>query len=51
MEVTGLVADVDFESEKYRWMGRFRFDFQVSKLVLLIIALKLHTLVLSILVS
>ncbi|CAK9272818.1 unnamed protein product [Sphagnum jensenii] len=24
----GLVADVDFESEKYRWMGRFRFDFQ-----------------------
>ncbi len=51
MVVTGLVADVDFESEKYRWMGRFRFDFQVSKLVLLIITLKLHTFVLSILVS
>jgi sphingosine kinase len=25
----GLVADVDFESERYRWMGRFRLDIQV----------------------
>ncbi|CAK9218654.1 unnamed protein product [Sphagnum troendelagicum] len=24
----GLVADVDFESEKFRWMGAFRFDVQ-----------------------
>jgi sphingosine kinase len=30
----GLVADVDFESEKFRWMGAFRFDVQVSKLFL-----------------
>ncbi len=34
MEVAGLVADVDFESEKFRWMGAFRFDVQVSKLFL-----------------
>jgi hypothetical protein len=27
--VTGLVADVDFESERYRWMGRLRLDIQV----------------------
>jgi sphingosine kinase len=25
----GFVADVDFESERYRWMGRFRLDIQV----------------------
>ncbi|KAH9549445.1 hypothetical protein CY35_10G020600 [Sphagnum magellanicum] len=24
----GFVADVDFESERYRWMGRFRLDIQ-----------------------
>ncbi|CAK9874031.1 unnamed protein product [Sphagnum jensenii] len=24
----GLVADVDFESERYRWMGRLRLDIQ-----------------------
>jgi hypothetical protein len=30
VEVAGLVADVDFESEKFRWMGAFRFDVQVS---------------------
>jgi hypothetical protein len=34
VEVAGLVADVDFESEKFRWMGAFRFDVQVSKLFL-----------------
>lgn len=27
--MAGFVADVDFESERYRWMGRFRLDIQV----------------------
>jgi sphingosine kinase len=26
---SGLVADIDIESEKYRWMGSARFDFYV----------------------
>lgn len=29
--ISGLVADVDIESEKYRWMGSARLDFYVSK--------------------
>lgn len=29
---SGLVADVDIESEKYRWMGSARFDFYVRNL-------------------
>lgn len=28
--LSGLVADVDIESEKYRWMGSARLDFYVS---------------------
>lgn len=27
----GLIADVDIESEKYRWMGSARLDFYVRK--------------------
>lgn len=26
---SGLVADIDIESEKYRWMGSARMDFYV----------------------
>lgn len=26
----GLIADIDIESEKYRWMGSVRIDFYVS---------------------
>lgn len=29
--ISGLVADIDIESEKYRWMGSARIDFYVSK--------------------
>jgi hypothetical protein len=28
--VVGLVADVDFESEKFRWMGALRLDVYVG---------------------
>lgn len=28
--IPGLVADIDIESEKYRWMGSARLDFYVS---------------------
>lgn len=27
--ISGLVADIDIESEKYRWMGSARLDFYV----------------------
>lgn len=26
---SGLIADIDIESEKYRWMGSARMDFYV----------------------
>jgi len=29
--ISGLIADIDIESEKYRWMGSARLDFYVSK--------------------
>lgn len=29
---SGLVADIDIESEKYRWMGSARVDIYVSSL-------------------
>lgn len=28
--IVGLVADIDIESEKYRWMGSARLDIYVS---------------------
>lgn len=28
--ISGLIADIDIESEKYRWMGSARLDFYVS---------------------
>lgn len=31
IEWVGLVADIDIESEKYRWMGGARLDFYVCK--------------------
>ena len=30
MAVVGLVADVDFESERFRWMGALRLDVYVG---------------------
>lgn len=30
-EYAGLIADVDIESEKYRWMGSTRLDFYVCQ--------------------
>lgn len=31
--VSGLVADIDIESEKFRWMGSARIDFYVRFLI------------------
>lgn len=31
--ISGLVADIDIESEKYRWMGSARIDFYVCYFV------------------
>ncbi|MCD7456010.1 hypothetical protein HAX54_030437 [Datura stramonium] len=31
--IRGLIADIDIESEKYRWMGRARMDFYAIQLI------------------
>jgi len=35
--ISGLVADIDIESEKYRWMGSARIDFYVSHVIITLV--------------